>query len=217
LTDIQEDKNYKFCFLENFQFQVQDRRRVFENGSCRKLWTIGKISQHITSMLFGILLSVFIMISIHFGYRKFIAPESVAGAYGFAKIDTNLYSKKLLPSELNQLILELKITDKNLEEKIASANKRWDDFLVFGGIIITLLLAIYVGQFLQTQSVVRKRFEKNFEKYKQQIINYVTDSEAELNKIKTNVDLSNQMARQKTNQKGTGGAVKAQMGQNPTP
>ena len=58
-----------------------------------------------------------------------------------------------------QSFLQIKNAQSNYEEKFSSIGKRLDDFLVFGGVVITLLLAITVSVYLKTESEVDKHMK----------------------------------------------------------
>lgn len=55
------------------------------------------------------------------------------------------------------------------QEKIAALNKRLDDILIFGGVIVTLLLAINAGVFVNAERQVESFMQKNFHHYHEQI------------------------------------------------
>jgi predicted transporter len=55
------------------------------------------------------------------------------------------------------------------EEKIASVNKRLDDILIFGGIIITLLLGINAGVFINAERQVESYMRRNYQVYLDQL------------------------------------------------
>lgn len=56
------------------------------------------------------------------------------------------------------------------EEKIASVNKRIDDIAIFGGIIVTLLLAINAGVFVNAERQVESYMRRNYQIYLDQIL-----------------------------------------------
>lgn len=88
-------------------------------------------------------------------------------------------SMEITKDEVEKSLIELRITDQNIEEKINSLDKRIDDILIFGGIIITLVLAINVGVYVKAENEVEKHFRENFEIYKIQI----NDNAAEVRKL----------------------------------
>jgi|GEM_PF-1932818 len=57
-----------------------------------------------------------------------------------------------------------------LEERIVSVNKRLDDILIFGGIIVTLLLAINAGVFVNAERQVESYMRRNYQVYLDQIL-----------------------------------------------
>lgn len=72
-------------------------------------------------------------------------------------------------TELAGEITTLKIANNLLEEKLGSINKRFDDVLIFGGIIVTLLLAINVGVYVKAENEVKRHFEEHFDRYKKKM------------------------------------------------
>lgn len=60
-------------------------------------------------------------------------------------------------------------SDDLYQEKIAALNKRLDDILIFGGIIVTLLLAINAGIFVNAERQVESYMQKNFQHYYDQM------------------------------------------------
>lgn len=90
-----------------------------------------------------------------------------------------------------------------IDERINSIDKRFDDLYILGGIIIMLLLAINVGVYLKAESEVEKHFTENFDKYKKQIIQCVSDSESMIEKVITELNLLSKLRESKESvQKG---------------
>ncbi|MES2372202.1 MAG: hypothetical protein V4557_06460 [Bacteroidota bacterium] len=143
-------------------------------------------------ILFGILIGVIIAFSLLFGNRKLINPYYTLSIPEFV-IDT---SKKRLSQED---IISLKNQSLSLEEKLASNNKRLDDLLIFGGIIITLLLAISVGVYINAERKVEKHLKDNFDIHKEKVLKYLAEVEETAGKIKTELDLL-QNIRKRTEQ-----------------
>ena len=73
---------------------------------------------------------------------------------------------------LSQAIIQLKLTDLNFQEKFDSINKRLDDYMLFGGLIITLLLGISVSVYLKTEAEVDKHFKEHFTENVKRIAEY---------------------------------------------
>jgi uncharacterized protein YneF (UPF0154 family) len=87
------------------------------------------------------------------------------------------------------------------DEKIVAINKRLDDILIFGGIIITLLLGINAGVFVNAERQVESYMQKNFHHYSDQIQNnvkrveqMVEHAEGKLNFKLTGLDQSEHQA-----------------------
>jgi hypothetical protein len=127
------------------------------------------ISPSISSILLGIMIGIFLAVSISFVYDVFLLSHKTFQSYSPLANDT---------SEIHNNIRDLKTANINNEEKIGSLNKRFDDLLIFGGIIITLLLAINLTVYVKTESEVDKYFKKHFKEYesKIQIVNKNADS-----------------------------------------
>ena len=85
-------------------------------------------------------------------HRTYWLRDYVFNPISFEKIDTSKVS-------MAQSFLQIKNAQSNYEEKFSSIGKRLDDFLVFGGVVITLLLAITVSVYLKTESEVDKHMK----------------------------------------------------------
>jgi hypothetical protein len=136
--------------------------------------------------LLGALIGIFIFLAIYFSYRKIFLVE---------RFDYSHYKNSSVlafppKTALNDsLSTDYKIVLSNLEEKNSSINKRVDDLLIFGGIIITLLLAINIAVYVNAESIVEKHLKENYEKYNQKIKSFADQAEIEFIKLRTQVDL----------------------------
>lgn len=111
-------------------------------------------------ILLGILCGILIATVIFWSFRKLKTEESIS-----------LLSSYYIPdSKGNELQLLY-------DEKITALNKRLDDLLVFGGIIITLLLGINAGIFVNTERQVDAYLRRNYGVFHDQIRDYVTKAE----------------------------------------
>jgi predicted PurR-regulated permease PerM len=63
-------------------------------------------------------------------------------------------------------IAVLKSQQAVLDAQLTAYNKRIDDIFIFGGIIITLLLAIIASIYIKAEHDVENHFKKNFESYR---------------------------------------------------
>ena len=136
--------------------------------------------------LLGALIGIFFFLAIYFGYRKILLAER------FDYSHYKNYSILAFPPNTplsDSLSIDYKIVLSNLEEKINSINKRIDDLYIFGGIIITLLLAINVAVYVNAESIVEKFLKENYEKYSQKIKSYSDQAEVEFIKLRTQVEL----------------------------
>ena len=131
----------------------------------------------------GILTGILICFLLLFGYRKVINPYYTLLIPKFA-VDT---SRKISPQED---VISLKNETLGLEEKISSTNKRMDDFLVFGGIIITLLLAINIGVYINTDRQVDRHLKENFEKHREKVEKYLSEVEEMAGKVQAELELA---------------------------
>jgi hypothetical protein len=77
----------------------------------------------------------------------------------------------------------------NYDERIISMNKRFDDFYIMAGIIITLLLAINIAIYVNTDSKVDRYFKEHFEEHAKKIENIAKESERYLSQIKATAEL----------------------------
>ena len=130
-------------------------------------------------ILFGVLIGVFFTLSISMLYRTYWERDYIIRP---------TRTIELSHTDINQTVSELKILNNNFAEKLLSVNKRLDDFLVFGGMIITLLLAIVVSIYLRTESEVEKHFKQNFKDHMKTMENYVRDAGTLLGQIKAIYD-----------------------------
>jgi uncharacterized protein YneF (UPF0154 family) len=134
-------------------------------------------------VVWGILLGFCLVFVLLWGYRNIINPNYILSIPQFVS-----GTSRKRPAQED--IIALKSQSLNLEEKIASANKRVDDLLIFGGIIITLLLAINVGVYVNAEKQADKYFRDNFEIHKQKILKYLVETEEAANKIKAELELT---------------------------
>ena len=137
----------------------------------------------------GILLGIGITFALFWGYREVVNPYYKVSIPQFV-VD----SSKKVASEGD--IIVLKSQGLKIEERIESANKRLDDMLIFGGIIITLLLAINVTVYVNSERQVEKYFRDNFEIHKQKVTKYLSDVEEMAGKIKTELELIQNIKKQ---------------------
>ncbi len=97
---------------------------------------------------------------------------------------------------LTNLISIFKKETKNiteLDEKIASLNSRINDFYIFAGIVITLLLAINVSVYIKTSNEVEKHMKDNYDIYKIEIEKQLSDAKQLVALIKGEHELAKDM------------------------
>jgi hypothetical protein len=63
----------------------------------------------------------------------------------------------------------LEITAVNVNEAVSSLHTRINDFYIFAGIVVTLLLAINIGVFVRADDEVENHIRENFGKYENRI------------------------------------------------
>lgn len=132
-------------------------------------------------LLLGILIGILLSIA---GYKIYtLFSFRALKDENLAELLAN--NKQMQGDEFN----EFKIHAINIEEKINSINKRVDDWLVFGGLLITLLLAINVGVFVRAEGEVERHFKENFEKYKGQVIKQTVEAEKHVGMIMSELKL----------------------------
>ena len=136
--------------------------------------------------LFGALIGILIFLTIYFCYRKIFLVER------FDYSHYKNYSILAFPPKTvlgDSLSIDYKIALSNAEEKINSLNKRIDDLYIFGGIIITLLLAINVAVYVNAESIVEKYLKENYQKYNEKIRSFCDEAEIEFIKLRTEAEL----------------------------
>lgn len=67
----------------------------------------------------------------------------------------------------------LAIHDAGLEPSVNASHSRINDFYIFAGIVITLLLAINVGVFVRADEEVDKQIQKTFKKHEKAIVKLI--------------------------------------------
>ena len=117
----------------------------------------------------------------------FFAINKTSQANGF--IDVEKQTLSLLHRDSSQKNNSVEFTNLNtkqlnLEEKIVSTNKRFDDLYVLGGIIITLLIAINIGIFITVDNRVDKYFKEHFDEHEKNIVKCEKEAGALLGKIR---------------------------------
>ncbi|HZY79640.1 MAG TPA: hypothetical protein VFE50_08965 [Cyclobacteriaceae bacterium] len=63
----------------------------------------------------------------------------------------------------------LVIENQTVDSAVSVLHTRINDFYIFAGIVITLLLAINVGVFIRAEDEVDKHIKENFDSYKKRI------------------------------------------------
>ena len=111
-----------------------------------------------TKILLGILIGIFLSFCASYLWRTYWLRDFLMTPVTVSKTDT-------LKETLTASIMQSKLQNAKFEENFQSINKRLDDFLIFGGMIITLLLAITVSVYLKTEAEVSKHFKENLGKY----------------------------------------------------
>jgi hypothetical protein len=84
------------------------------------------------------------------------------------------------------------------DSKIGALHSRFNDLYIFGGVIVTLLLAINVSVYVKTSNEVQSHISENFGKYRDQIILMHAEAEKVLNEIKTKSQLTSLVSNPNT-------------------
>ena len=130
----------------------------------------------------GILLGIGLTFGLFLGYRQVISPYYALTVPRFV---TDTTKKVIAQGD----VVDLKNQNLSTIEKIEALNKRLDDLLIFGAIIITLLLAINVSVFVNTDRQVDKYFRDNFETHKNKVTKYLEEVTEMAGKVQTQFDL----------------------------
>ncbi len=104
------------------------------------------------TILLGVIIGIAISMSFLITYRAWGLHNIVQAPISLGRLDT---TKDGLAQSINQF----KISTLNFQEKFDSVNKRLDDFLVFGGLIVTLLLGLSVSIYFKTETEVDKHMK----------------------------------------------------------
>jgi hypothetical protein len=142
-------------------------------------------------VLLGVLIGILITLSLFWGYRRVISPFYSLSIPEFV---TDTTRKRLAQED----IIALKNQTLSLDEKISSTNKRLDDILIFGGIIITLLLAINVTVYVNSERQVEKYFRDNFDAHKQRVLKITSEAEETAGKVKAELEIVQNLRRSAT-------------------
>lgn len=134
-----------------------------------------------TKIIFGIFIGIAFMLLIYLfngiilnrENKQIVSPDSIK-----------------LKMSINEEILDKPITRIfQIDEKVNSLNKRFDDLYILGSIIIALLLAINIGVFIRADTETERHFKESFTKYKEQVIDAVSESERLIKQAQTELDL----------------------------
>lgn len=138
-----------------------------------------------------VLLGIILTILVYFCYTKIILSENIRTVQKQTfLIDTITHKiQKDSNSVVAKINYEIQTEVLTINERINSINKRFDDLYIFGGIIITLLLAITLSVYIKAEAEVDKHFRDNFDKYKNQIIQNATEVEKIINEIKVKAEI----------------------------
>lgn len=139
----------------------------------------------------GITIGFCILFVLFWGYRKVITPFYTLTVPKFVT-DT---SKKYMSQEA---LNDLKTSELTLTEKVESENKRLDDILIFGGVIVTLLLAINIGVYVNAKKEVANYMEDNFSIHKKKIDDILAEVQESAGKAKTELELFQAFTKDQT-------------------
>ncbi|MEO8885981.1 MAG: hypothetical protein ABI367_07955 [Mucilaginibacter sp.] len=142
-------------------------------------------------IIFGIIIGVFLSVSFTFLYRTYYLRDYVVSAPDL---------KTIKPDPISGKNIEQAIINSTFDEKINSLNKRSDDFLLFGSMIITLMLGISVSVYLRTEGEVTKHFKENFSSYQEKVIEATSHIEKLLSEAQSNAEIVNALKQKAESQ-----------------
>jgi predicted PurR-regulated permease PerM len=149
----------------------------------------------IVLMVIGFTLALFSIFNpLELKYRN--APEYVT-----IKVDPDSLASKDIRRQKgdeqwrNELAV-LKSQQAVLEAQLTAYNKRIDDIFIFGGIIITLLLAIIASVYIKAEHDVESHFKKNFDSYRRRSLETLSEVQQFSTTAKTQIGMMQSWAKE---------------------
>jgi len=157
------------------------------------------MSKLVLSFILGFIACGFIIMIVMCCYSKTIlAKDMINNEANTIKMMRDT-AQKITPLTIN----DIKVKLLNLDEKITSTNKRFDDLYILGGIIITLLIAINIGVFITVENKVDRYFKEHFDEHEKNIVTSEKEAGTLLGKIRLyheSLPTTQQNAQQQTQQ-----------------
>ncbi|WP_129020477.1 hypothetical protein [Edaphocola flava] len=155
---------------------------------------------------YGIIIGILLCIGIILFYHKYILTPIEPLNISVNIVDTNSTKIKFLnfteeinnPTITKTAFLINKSLDNTLSERIFSTNKRVDDILIFGGLIVTLLIAITVSTYVRAEREVERYIKRDFDQI-------VSDFEERVDLIVERLELAENNAVANETINGAGG------------
>jgi hypothetical protein len=136
-------------------------------------------------VVLGILIGIFTVLIVYFSYRIYYLPDKPITFYQTI-LDSARTSRTLA---IREKLADIKIAEANTDEKLISINKRFDDYLLFGGIVVTLLLGIVATVYFKTEAEVAKNFDEKFGDYQKRIQAAADKVEKLLNSVEAEAEI----------------------------
>lgn len=134
-------------------------------------------------ILFGLVSGIFCTLFVIWIYRTLLLDKSAKYSIVVSSADSTVNRLRVA-----EIIKELESSDNTIE-KISSINKRIDDVLIFGGVIVTLLLAISVGVYIKAESEVERHFKDNFDDIRKKVNEHATKIEEASSKAQSQLEI----------------------------
>lgn len=129
-----------------------------------------------------LLICILIVMSMFFIYKR-----GVQDGINCEKIEAKALIETLRLFKLDKKTLDSSIAT-NLavqEERSNSLNKRFDDFYVLGGIILTLVFILIASVYIKSEKDVKSHLDQNFEAHKNEIQSKLDKANSLLAEIET--------------------------------
>jgi predicted Holliday junction resolvase-like endonuclease len=117
----------------------------------------------------------------------YIYDRGVQDGINCQKIEVKAFNKTLKMFKLKKESLDSSIAT-NLavqEERSVSLNKRFDDFYILGGIILTLVFILIASVYIKSEKDVKSHLDQNFEAHKNEIQLKLDKANSLLSEIET--------------------------------
>jgi hypothetical protein len=151
--------------------------------------------QFVVLILLSILITLSMMYTHNMGYKAALNNQKVS----IKVLDKTLKTVKDSIEVSSNLALQ--------EERITSLNKRFDDFYVLGGIILTLMFILVASVYIKSEKDVKTHLDQNFEAHKEEIQAKLDKATEFLSEIETTRALVSQAKVSIQNDMNSNGAL----------